>query len=78
MHCEDSNVANLIMVEIPGRLVGYYKIAIAREKAKGQPKGSLPQTTAPELNSSERGPLAYIAGYIVSKIPQKARNRKDG
>ena len=29
-----------------------------------------------KLDPSERGPLSYIAGYIVSKIYQKSKNKK--
>ena len=30
-----------------------------------------------EINSSERGPFSYIAAYIISKLYQTSRNRKD-
>ncbi len=30
-----------------------------------------------KLDPSERGPLSYVAGYIVSKLYQKSRNTKD-
>ena len=31
LHCTDANVANLIMIEIPDRLVGFFKIARSRQ-----------------------------------------------
>ena len=58
------------MIEIPDRLVGFFKVFEERSKAKST--GS----TAVELklDPSELGPLSYIAVYIVSKLQQKARD----
>lgn len=77
LHCTDGNVANLIMIEIPDRLVGYFKIANSREEARNNPTQPEAESKTIELNPSERGPLSYIAGYIVSKMHQKSRNKKD-
>ncbi len=63
------------MIEIPDRLVGFFKVARSREEASSNPTPSL--NSAVEIDPSERGPLSYIAGYIVSKMHQKSRNRKD-
>ena len=30
-----------------------------------------------KLDPSEHGPLSYIAGYIVSKLYQKSKNKKN-
>ncbi len=75
LNCTDGKVANLIMIEIPDRLVGFFKVARSREEASSNPTPSL--NSAVEIDPSERGPLSYIAGYIVSKMHQKSRNRKD-
>ncbi len=59
--CPDTNAANIIMIEIPDRLAGFFKISQTRE-------GSAEPTTALnelKLNPSEHGPLSYIAGYII-------------
>ena len=77
LHCTDGNVANLIMIEIPDRLVGYFKISNSREEARNNPTQPEAESKTIELNPSERGPLSYIAGYIVSKMHQKSRNKKD-
>ena len=74
LHCTDANVANLIMIEIPDRLVGFFKIARSRQASDNS---SQEVTNAVEIDPSERGPLSYIAGYIVSKMHQKSRNKKD-
>ena len=75
LHCTDGNVANLIMIEIPDRLVGFFKVARSRQEASNNPTQSV--NSVVEIDPSERGPLSYIAGYIVSKMHQKSRNRKD-
>lgn len=77
LHCMDANVANLIMIEIPDRLVGFFKIAQSREEAKNNPTQTTSSATDFELDPSEQGPLSYITGYIVSKIHQKSRNKKE-
>ena len=75
LDCTDGNVANLVMIEIPDRLVGFFKIARSREEASNYPTQSV--KSAVEIDAAERGPLSYIAGYIVSKMHQKSRNKKD-
>lgn len=75
LHCTDGNVANLIMIEIPDRLVGFFKIANSREEARNNP--TQPESKTIELDPSERGPLSYIGGYIVSKMHQKSRNKNN-
>ena len=74
LHCTDGNVANL-MIEIPDGLVGFFKVARSRQEASNNPTQSVNSTV--KIDPSERGPLSYIAGYIVSKMHQKSRNRKD-
>ena len=65
------------MIEIPDRLVVFFKEARSREE-KDTTTTSVPTTSNPiQLDQSELGPLSYIAGYIISKIYQKLRNRKD-
>ena len=71
--CPGTNAANIIMIEIPDRLAGFFKISQTRE-------GSAEPTTALnelKLNPSEHGPLSYIAGYIISKLYKESRNRKN-
>ena len=70
LNCPDLNAANIIMIEIPDRLVGFFKI-----EARAKP--TMTTTSDLKLDPSERGPLSYIAGYIVSKLYQKTRNKQD-
>ncbi|CAB3991924.1 Hypothetical predicted protein [Paramuricea clavata] len=67
LNCPDSNAANLIMIEIPDHLAGFFKVCQHRKKAT--------TTSDLKLDPSERGPLSYIAGYIVSKLYQKTRSK---
>ena len=60
-NCPDSNAATIIMIEIPDRLAGFFKVCQNRENSC--------TTTASndlKIEPSEQGPLSYIAGYIVS------------
>lgn len=54
-----------------------FKIAQSREEAKNNPTQTTSSATDFELDPSEQGPLSYITGYIVSKIHQKSRNKKE-
>lgn len=74
LNCPDSNAANLIMIEIPDHLAGFFKVCQHREKAAAKPTGTT-TTIDLKLDPSERGPLSYIAGYIVSKLYQKTRSK---
>ena len=70
-----NNVGNLIMIEIPDHLVGFYKISQVQEVP-----------TKPDIyffvfkdnrnQPHERGPFSYIAGYTISKLYQTSRSRK--
>ena len=72
LNCPDSNAATIIMIEIPDRLAGFFKVCQNREKVCA--------TTASsdlKIDPSEQGPLSYIAGYIISKLYQKSRSKKN-
>ena len=71
LNCEDLRVANLIMIHIPDHLVGFYNVSQTShvEQAASKP--------IPEIDPAERGPLSYIAGYVVSKLFQ-TNKRKTG
>ena len=73
LNCPDSNAASIIMIEIPDRLAGYYKLRRIREQSEMKPTATIDV----KLDPSERRPLSYIAGYIVSKLYQKSRNMKN-
>ncbi|CAB4016877.1 Hypothetical predicted protein [Paramuricea clavata] len=54
---------NLIMIQIPDLLVGFYK--------RGNIKEKLPDIKA--IEKSEFGPLSYVAGYVISKMYRKSK-----
>ncbi len=71
LNCEDYKVANLVMIHLPDYLVGFY------HKNKGQTTSTVvSEYTASQLTSfgiidpAERGPLIYVAGYVVAKLFQ--------
>ncbi len=74
LNCMNSIAASIIMIETPDHLVGHFKVCQERELAKTKPTIS---TGDIRLDPSERGPLSYVAGYIVSKLYQKSKNTKD-
>jgi len=78
LNCEDYKAANLIMINIPDHLVGFYNTNRGRtdrlETAQTS-EASRPNTQS--LDKAERGPLSYVAGYEVSKLFQ-ANKRKSG
>ena len=41
LDCTDGNVANLVMIKISDRLVGFFKIARSREEASNYPTQSV-------------------------------------
>ena len=77
LHYTDATVANLIIDEISDHLVGFFKIAQFREGAKNNLTKTSSSATDFELDPSEQGPLSYITGYIVSKIYQKSRSKRE-
>lgn len=54
---------NLIIIQIPDLLVGFYK--------RGNVKEKLPDIKA--IEKSEFGPLSYVAGYVISKMYRKSK-----
>ena len=61
LNCTDRKVANLIMIEIPDRPVGFFKIAQSREEASSNPTQSLNSTV-------EIDPLNVVAFLILQDI----------
>ena len=59
---------NLIMIYIPDLLVGFYK--------RGNVKEKLP--VIKPIESSEFGPLSYVAGYIIAKMFRKSKASAKG
>ena len=55
------------MIELPDHLVGHYKLGQGRgesERAKTKPTGDT------KLDPREKGPLSYVARFVLSKVYQ--------
>ena len=77
LNCE-YNAANRIMIHIPDHLVCFYNTNCGRTDRLETPqtsKASRPNTQS--LDKAERGPLSYVARYVVSKLFQTSK-RKSG
>ena len=66
--CDNQQVCSLVMIYIPDHLVAFYKTGVwqARQGASSTDQGEIT-----ELDEKERGPLSYIAGYVLSKLQKK-------
>ena len=62
LNCEDSRVANIVMIHIPGHLVGFVSINRTR------PSSAVTETSSGKITSSEHGPLECFAGYVIQKL----------
>ena len=69
LNCKDYRAANLIMIHIPDHLVGFYHTS--NRAYTGETEAS----NIKKLDPAERGPLAYVAGYVVSKLFQKSKRK---
>ena len=69
--CEDYRIANLIMIQLPDFLIGFCN---RTNMTSNQTEGD---DSVSKLDPAEYGPLSYIAGYIVSKLHQKNRSKKN-
>ena len=77
LNCSDYKAANLIMIHIPDHLVAFYNMNRRNLTGESPQTSQDPETNVEGLDQAERGPLSYIAGYIVSKLFQ-ANKRKSG
>ena len=78
LNCEDYKAANLIMIHIPDHLVGFYNINRGRtDRIEAAQTSEASQPNTQSVDKAERGPLSYVAGYVVSKLFQTSK-RKNG
>ena len=66
LSCDNYKVANLVFIHIPEHLVGFYNNKESSSEA----------STPTQLNPAERGPLSYVAGYVLSKLFQLNKKNK--
>ena len=78
LDCENYRAANLIMIHLPDNLVGFYHTE-TNETESTEETGGIGETGDKSLSSKldpiERGPLNYIAGYVVSKLFQASKKK---
>ncbi len=63
LNCDYYRVASRVMVQIPDHLASYYEI-----NRTGTTTESSSTTSKQEIDPDERGPLSYLAGYVISKL----------
>ncbi len=66
LQCNNQQLCSLIMISIPDHLVSLFK--------KSQQQPATEQKDVSELSEIERGPLSYIAGYVLSQLRKKSSN----
>ena len=66
LQCNNQQLCSLIMISIPDHLVSLFK--------KSQQQPAIEQKDVSELSEIERGPLSYIAGYVLSQLRKKSSN----
>ena len=66
------------MIHIPDHLVGFYNINRGRtDRIEAAQTSEALQPNTQSVDNAERGPLSYVAGYVVSKLFQTSK-RKNG
>ena len=76
LNCEDYKTANLIMIHIPDHLVSFYNINRERtDRMKTAETSPASQRNIQSIEQAERGPLSYVAGYVVSKLFQTSKHK---
>ena len=77
LNCNDFRIPNLIMIQLPDFMVGHYNTEIQRLRHGECSSTGVTHDEPMQLNPVERGPLAYIGGYIISKLTHINRKKKD-
>ena len=75
LQCENQQICSLLMISMPDYLVSLFKGYVTDEQQASTSSGS--QTSSAELTEYELGPLAYIAGYVLSKLRRKATEKSN-
>ena len=58
------------MVHILDKLVGFYHTECSQTELADLPETESQKQVKYSINPFERGPLTYVAGYVVSKLSQ--------
>lgn len=66
LKCENQPLCSLIMISIPDHLVALFKSSSGN-----------PEQNVAELSEHERGPLMYVAGYVLSKLQKQCSSKRN-
>ena len=81
LQCKNQQLCSLVMISMPDYLVSLFKGCVTGQQQ--QPSTSSGSETgvsagvSSELNEYERGPLSYIAGYVLSNLRKKSVQKKN-
>jgi uncharacterized C2H2 Zn-finger protein len=78
LQSENQQLCSLIMILIPDHLVSLSKGVTSDQEPAIGCTGSGQTGISSELNENERGPLSYIAGYVLSNLNKKSKNKGNG
>lgn len=70
LNCDNYKVANLVFIHIPEHLVEFYNTTPGIKEYSSEARAPT------QLDPAERGPLSYVAGYIISKLFQLNKKNK--
>ena len=75
LQSENQQLCSLIMISIPDHLVLLSKGVTSDQEPAIGCTGSGQTGISSELNENERGPLSYIAGYVLSNVKKTSKNK---
>ena len=80
LQCKNQQLCSLVMISMPDYLVSLFKGCVTGQQqpftSSGSETGVSPGVSS-ELNEHERGPLSYIAGYVLSNLRKKSVQKKN-
>lgn len=78
LKCQNQQLCSLIMISIPDHLVSLFKRGVTSQQEPSTSSETGVSAGVPTgLGDHERGPLSYIAGYVLSKLKKKSANKKN-
>lgn len=69
--CENQQLCSLIMISVPD-----YLVLLLKEEVQASTSSGSETSVSSELTEYERGPLSYIAGYVLSKLRKKSVTKR--
>ena len=71
LNCDNYKVANLVFIHISEHLVGFYNTSPANKESSSK------ASTPIQLDPAERGPLSCVVGYIINKLFQLKKKKRE-